>query len=362
MRQACALVAAVVVGIVVGACGSANNGAKVASNAASNPSTSTTASAHSPSPQAKAIVEYGQPASPADKQAITALVNRYYAAAAADDGATACSLIYSPLSESVAEDYGQAPAPASLAGKTCEVVMSKLFRQVPGQPSAVLATTVVTGVRVKGRKAFALLRSKAMPEGDVPLQRELGIWKIGTLIGGPLPGSPSPAPPTTGASKTSIPHFDEPGTPRVKDTNDRDADPGSNDDEPVIDFGQAASAADEKAIVSLVRHFYSATSAADGPAICSLLYDVVAETVTEDYEAIHGLGTTSCGKTLTKMFASRRRQSTRERRILQVTRVRVEGAKGIVSVYVGKYPEPYFLVHRQGGGWRMQTLFSDGLP
>ncbi|HEY2632239.1 MAG TPA: hypothetical protein VGI26_07670 [Solirubrobacteraceae bacterium] len=308
------------------------------------------------------MTEFGQEASLADAQAITALVKRYYTAAAAADGATACSLIYSPLSESVAEDYGQAPAPASFAGKTCQVVMSKLFRQVPGQPSAVLASTQVTGVRVKERKGFALLRSKTMPEGDIPVVRELGTWRINTLIGVPLPGAPSPAPTSTGTSKSSPSHYDEPGTPKVKDAPDGDEDPGSNDDEPVIDFGQPASAADMKAISTLVKRFYAATSTADGRAICSLIYNVLAEEIPENYENSPGLKGRTCAEVIGKVFAPRRRQTIRELRKLKVTRVRVEGAKGLIIVSLGKRPEPYFLVHRQGTEWKMQRLFITTLP
>jgi hypothetical protein len=354
--------AAVTICFVVGACGDASKSANVASTIASSSSASKTASTHAPSPQAKVITEYGQEASPADKQAITALVNRYYAAAAADDGAMACSLIYSPLSESVAEDYGQAPAPASLAGKTCQAVMSKLFRQVPGQPPAVLATTVVTGVRVKGRKAYALLHSKTMPEGYVSVQRELGTWKLGTLIGGALPGTPSPVPPTKGPSKTSPPHFDEPGTPKVKDTNDSDDDPGSNDDEPIIGFGQAASVADKKAITILTKRFYAATSEANGPAICSLIYNVVAEEIPENYENSPEAKGRTCAEIMGKVFAKQHRQIARDRSKLRVTRVRVEGDKGIVIVYLGEHPEPYFLVHRQGAEWKMDRYLITKLP
>jgi hypothetical protein len=347
-----------VIGVVVGACGGANKGTTGTSTLA----TSTTASTHPPSPQAKAITEYGREASPAERQAITALVNRYYAAAAADDGATACVLIYSPLSESVAEDYGQAPAPASLAGKTCQVVMSKLFRQVPGQSSAVLATTEVTRVRVKGRKGYALLRSKAMPEGDILVERELGTWRIGTPIGSPLPGSPSPAPRSTGPGKTSPSHYDEPGVPRVRDANDGDDDPSSNDDEAVVDFGHAASNADQNAITTLIKRFYAATGAANGKVICSLVYNVIAETIPENYEQSLGLKGATCDKIMAKVFAPRRKQLARDGHKVRVTRVRVEGTKGIAMVYLGKHPDPYFLVHRQRSEWKMQTMFTDHLP
>jgi hypothetical protein len=362
MRSLPVLLAAVALSFAVGSCGSTGKDARVASSPSSTFSKTTTAPSRADVAAAKDITEYGQEASSADRHAITALVKRYYAAAAADDGATACALIYSPLSESVAEDYGQAPGPASLQGRTCQVVMSKFFRQVPGQPAAVLATTEVTGVRVKGRRGFALLRSKAVPEGDIPVERELGTWKIGTLIGDPLPGSPSPPPASAGSGKTSPPNYDAPGAPQVKDANDGDDDRGSNDDEQVIDFGHAASAADQKAITILIKSFYAATGTANGSAICSLLYDVLAEVIPENYEQSPGLKGHTCSEVMGKVFASRRREMARDARKVKVTRVRVEGPKGIAMVYLGKHPEPYFLVHRQGTEWKMQTISTTILP
>lgn len=358
MKQLLASVVAVALTLVAGACGGTGKNTNVASNAASGSSTATTP--HATSPEAGPIVEYGHEASSADKQAITALVKRYYLAAAKDDGATACSLIYSPLSESVAEDYGQAPGPAYLEGKTCAVVMAKLFRHLSGQSPSVLAATEVTGVRVKGRKGFALLRSAAIPEGDIPVTRELGTWRVGTLIGGAVPGTKAPPAPTTKENTHS--NYEDPGTPTVKDTNDTDDDPASNDDEAVIDYGSAPSAADRKAIATLVKRYYAATSAADGAAICSLVYDVVAEGIPEDYEASTEAKGAGCAEVLAKVFARRHRQTARELGRLRVTRVRVEGIKGIAMVYVGKHPDQYFLVHRQGPAWKMQTIFTTGLP
>lgn len=360
MKHVLGLTAVVALTLVLAACGGSGKGANPASNAASGSSTATTA--HVTSPQAKAIAEYGHEASPADKQAITALVKRYYAAAAADDGATACSLIHSTLSESVAEDYGQAPGPANLRGKTCEVVMSKLFRQLPGQPGPVLAATEVTGVRVEGRKGYALLHSTAIPEGDIAVEREVGTWRVGTLIGGALPGTKAPPPPPGGAKPNTHSNYEDPGTPQVKDTNDGDEDPRSNDDEAVIDYGHAPSSADEQAITSLVKRYYAATSAANGGAICSLIYNVVAETIPESYQASNDAKGSTCAEVMAKVFSHRHPQTARELGRLRVTRVRVEATKGIAMVNTGKRPDQYFLVHRQGPAWKMLTMFPTGLP
>jgi hypothetical protein len=130
------------------------------------------------------IRSYGHAASAADKRAIAALVKRYYAAAAASDGAKACPLMYSTLQEAIPEDYGQPPGPAYARGKTCAVVMSKLFAHVH---SRLAGAFEMTGVRVDGREARALLGSRTTPARFILATRERGAWKIDELLGQPLP-------------------------------------------------------------------------------------------------------------------------------------------------------------------------------
>jgi hypothetical protein len=45
----------------------------------------------------------------------------------------------------------------------------------------------VTGVRVEGSEARALLGSRTLPASFVVVTRERGAWKIDELIGQPLP-------------------------------------------------------------------------------------------------------------------------------------------------------------------------------
>jgi hypothetical protein len=131
-----------------------------------------------------AISATGQAARPTEERAIAALVKRYYAAAAAGDGAKACRLIYSTLEEAIPEDYGQPPGPAYSRGKTCAVVMSKTFAHSHSQLAGGFA---VTGVRIEGKEARALLGSRTLPASFILLRRERGVWKINELLGQPLP-------------------------------------------------------------------------------------------------------------------------------------------------------------------------------
>ncbi|HEY5192440.1 MAG TPA: hypothetical protein VIJ39_01050 [Solirubrobacteraceae bacterium] len=344
------------------ACGSSSKGSGSPPEGKSGSVASTTGEHGN---QASGTATYGHEASPADKRAITALVKRYYAAAAADNGAQACTLIYSIFEEAIPEDYGQPPGPPGLSGKTCTVVLSKLFRQVPGQPAAVLASTQVTGVRVNGRKGLVLLHSRTMPEGEITVERELGSWKVASLIGSPSPGSSSTSqssPTTTATSSTPTTAVAPAPTGHLKDSKDSDSDPESYDDEPILDYGHAASAMDRRIITALVTRYYAAAAADDGAEACSIIYSVVAEAVPESYESAPGLHGSTCAGVMTKVFGQHHRQMVADSAVLKVMRVRVEGDKGLATVYLGKTPEPYVLVHRDHGTWKMESLSEVGLP
>ena len=125
---------------------------------------------------------FGHAASPADRRAVTAVVKRYYTAAAAGDGKTACALSYSLFVEEIPELYGTPSGPPGLRGTTCPVILSKLFRQRHQQLSAEHATLVVDTVRVEKLRAFAVMSFKTVKEHDILLHREHRAWKIYELL------------------------------------------------------------------------------------------------------------------------------------------------------------------------------------
>jgi hypothetical protein len=210
-----ALQAIVLLGLGVAACGKTSSGERApsqASSAAAN-ATSTATSSGAPaglfkpskgdinfgkgdadsSPEStpdsddNSVLHFGQAASTADATVVTALVKRYYAAAASDDGAAACKLMYSLLAESVVANYGRPPAgPPELRGETCGAVITKLFKQRHAQLASDGATLKLTGVRVQGNKAYALMRTATIPIGFVTLRREHGAWKLDAFFGGPV--------------------------------------------------------------------------------------------------------------------------------------------------------------------------------
>jgi hypothetical protein len=131
-----------------------------------------------------AIFAYGHRAPAAVASAIATVVRGYYAAAAANNGAAACALLDPRFVGAVAEDYGQAGPAYLRGGKTCQAVMSMLFKHFHEQLAE--AITVVD-VRVSGDRAEVVFSSRSMPASDIFLQREHGSWGIDGLIGNPLP-------------------------------------------------------------------------------------------------------------------------------------------------------------------------------
>jgi hypothetical protein len=135
-----------------------------------------------------AVLHFGKAASSSDVRAITALVKRYYAAAAALDGAKACSLLYSTLEEGVVEDYGQSPpGPTYMVGKTCPEVLKGLFEHSHEQIAVHNATLKVARVRLEEHHGFVVLSFGKLPERELGVTREGHTWKLNALLDSELP-------------------------------------------------------------------------------------------------------------------------------------------------------------------------------
>lgn len=126
------------------------------------------------------FLNYGHAAYAAEARALTALVKRYYAAAAASDGAAACSMLYPFIAESVVEGYGHTRA---LRGDTCAVVMSKLFAQQHKLLTGKSTTLKMYAIRVNGARALTVLRFAVLPEVRIITERREGsTWKMLNLL------------------------------------------------------------------------------------------------------------------------------------------------------------------------------------
>jgi hypothetical protein len=135
----------------------------------------------------KLVWAFGKRATARETRLVGTLVRSYYRAVATQDGSGACSLLYSPLAESVPEDYGRPPGPASLRGGTCAVVMSKLFKQRHRQIAGETAGLRLAQVRVKGNQGLALLAFGRNRSRQLLLHREHGVWKVWALLDSEIP-------------------------------------------------------------------------------------------------------------------------------------------------------------------------------
>ncbi len=134
------------------------------------------------------VLGYGHAAVPSERRAIASLVERYYKAALAEDGANACSMLFSTLAEAVPEDYGQSPpGPTYMHGTTCPAAVTALFKHYHRQLAIELPRLRVRSVRVDQRHGLVVLNFGALPERQISVEREGRIWRINTLLDSELP-------------------------------------------------------------------------------------------------------------------------------------------------------------------------------
>jgi hypothetical protein len=117
-----------------------------------------------------------------DSQIITTLVSRYFAAAAAEDGKEACSLLTPFVAETVVEQDGHT---AGLRGSSCAVVMSKLFTHHHRELAGNSANLKVMRVGVEGDRARVALEFPEIPVvRQITARREGNRWTILNLLDG----------------------------------------------------------------------------------------------------------------------------------------------------------------------------------
>jgi hypothetical protein len=132
----------------------------------------------------RAVLRFGHKPTLAVERTLRAFAERYYAAAAAGDGATACALIAPEIVKTIPASYGEGSGPAYMRGKTCVAVISGLFRHLHTQMAAGF---VVTGARVNGDQALVFIGSKGFPAAYLLLERRHNGWRLMGMVSLPLP-------------------------------------------------------------------------------------------------------------------------------------------------------------------------------
>jgi ketosteroid isomerase-like protein len=120
-------------------------------------------------------------ASAYEARTITALVRRYFAAVAAGDAKRACSMLPTSAVAAMPVTYGKF-GPSYLHGaKTCQAVVTRIFKHARGEWSGRVAVTGV--VVMNAEHTAAMLGSAKAPASIAVFQREGGGWRVV----GPLP-------------------------------------------------------------------------------------------------------------------------------------------------------------------------------
>jgi hypothetical protein len=127
----------------------------------------------------------GHAATPVEQRAIVRTVRRYYAVAAAQRGAVACSMMYVSTVIETVEEGGGIPA---LRGRPCPVVMSGLFRQRHRQVVADRRLLKMYRIRSDGLNGSMVLRVPGSPRARWLRLRHVGrTWKLAQPLDGPMP-------------------------------------------------------------------------------------------------------------------------------------------------------------------------------
>jgi hypothetical protein len=121
------------------------------------------------------VRKFGRPATPSERRPIVALAKRYYSAAASDDGARICAMIYRPLARSYVETVGE-HGPRFVRGlKSCSQILSRFFGGA-SQSVAFDLRLGITQVRVARGIGLVVLGNKPFPIRVLEVVREHGKW------------------------------------------------------------------------------------------------------------------------------------------------------------------------------------------
>jgi hypothetical protein len=158
----------------------------------------------------------------------------------------------------------------------------------------------------------------------------------------------------------------DPKNKTMDDDGDFDIDPKAgesenyydSDDSSIRHYGQAAMAADSRAITALVKRYYAAASAADGTGACSLMYPQFAAAVPEDYGSgagpVYSRGNT-CAVVMSKLFQHLHGELATA---ITVISVRVKGDQAIALIGSQVARAGSLSLKRERGAWKVDALLA----
>lgn len=122
------------------------------------------------------IAQFGQPAPASMQRDLSALVRRYYKAAARLDGATACSMLSAFTAQELTENSHQQAGPH---GHVCARVLGTIFARERHRLVNEAASLNVAAVRTDGRRSVVLLHFATTPAPHhIALRRSGSRWSL----------------------------------------------------------------------------------------------------------------------------------------------------------------------------------------
>jgi hypothetical protein len=131
------------------------------------------------------VEDFGEEASPEDRDAAATTVQGFLGAQADGDSATACSLMSTSTKENL-ELFLEGEARESVENSCAELVEA-LRAQIPAKTLAQGERVEVTGVRIEGDRGYVLYRDAEGTDSAFAVVREGSAWKVGVIVGTPLP-------------------------------------------------------------------------------------------------------------------------------------------------------------------------------
>jgi hypothetical protein len=120
------------------------------------------------------VLDFGHAADASDRQALVALVTRYFAAAAAENGASDCRMLVSFIAEGLGE--GQ---PQQAQDSSCVAVLTQIFKQHHPLLVEKQATLRIIRVGVLGNRTLVVLDFPTIPEvRQISARRTDHGWKL----------------------------------------------------------------------------------------------------------------------------------------------------------------------------------------
>jgi hypothetical protein len=126
-------------------------------------------------------LHFGHAAGAAEEHTIAAVVKRYYAALARQETSTVCSLLLEVVAESMPSEQAESESRLPAENATCAMTIAGVLAESHRALLSEERTLRVVGVRVRRRRASALLRFGNTAARHILLYKEEGKWKIGTL-------------------------------------------------------------------------------------------------------------------------------------------------------------------------------------